>query len=460
MGQRFHAGFAEVTSLVAIIVTIYASFFVYSGDETSYGRETKNGPCISVFQINLDKRTEIDASNRALSLIQDTYRRDYYNSSISHHHFVRTAPAEIQETLSEFVWSNSALKQVRSKFGATDAQDETSTISRNNGGGVRVIQDVFDEIYLMRPEFDLLDQKKVHYDGNLKLPGICTIRALTYLSGKDAMLFALTSQQNFTTRNQTSIVLDFDRELHYVSLNPSLARMNTAEEVVVGGQRVSEPRVMIKSAMHVILPGTHPLVAYFRIIVHRTMLFGARSFRRAFESQSQLKSNTSSKSNVSMMAVDNLMRSMNKIHMALPLLVIGLPIGAIFLAPVFFPLQFSPYIILIIARYILKTNPNSQLGTFWVRLLLTGAVLSVLANRSRLFASIRWKILPNIRVTKRMSQKLNASTVASFSLDVFRLVLFHIAWFGVCYYFEANIDMMNEILLAPRQQVIRLVDIL
>jgi hypothetical protein len=446
-----------------IITATAASFFAYfnNGDgsigTTSMNRrEIINTPCISAFQLDLDYPIETDASNRALSLIQKTYRKEYYNSSISHHHFVRTAPGAIQDTLSEFVWSDSALKQARKKFGAKVAHDATgAATSRNNGGDarVRVIQDVFDEIYIMRPEFDLLDEKKIHYDGNLKLPGICTIRALTYLSGKDATLVALTSRQNYTTRNHSSIVLDFDRELHYVSLNPNnLAPLvDRAQEAAVGGrQRRNEPRVMIKSAIHVVLPGTHPLVAYLHIMLHRTMVFAARSFRRTFESQSQ--SDTPSKSKVSMMAVDNLMRSMNKIHMILPLLLIGLPLGAIFLAPVFYPLQFLPYVALIIARCLFHNIQFAQLSRNWVRIFMACVVL---VYGSRSFGTTRCNTTTNIRV---MNTKFQSSKVST-RVHIFRLIIFHIAWVGVYYYIEANAEMANEILLAPWQQVINLDDI-
>ena len=431
-----------------IITAVAATFFDYSnGGDAGIGtpsmnrREIVNAPCISAFQLDLEYLIETDASNRALFLIQNTYRQDYYNSSISHHHFVRTAPGAIQDTLSEFVWSNSALKQARTKFDATGAT------SRNiNGGdaGVRVIHDVFDEIYIMRQEFDLLDEKKIHYDGILKLPGICTIRELTYLSGKDATFVALTSQQNYTTRNHSSIIFDFDRELHYVSLVNNPNNNNLAPQVDRTQERRNEPRVMIKSAIHVVLPGTHPLVVYLHIILHRTTVFAARSFRRTFESKSKAQSDTPSKSNVSLMAIDNLMRSMNKIHMILPLLLIGIPLGAIFLAPVFYPLQFFPYVAHVITRCLLTR--------IWARFLMAWVLL---VHGFRLFGRTRWNKTTNIRV---MYKKFQISNVVT-RLQIFCLIALHIGWVGVCYYIEANADMANNILLAPWQQVINLDDI-
>ena len=407
-----------------------------------------NTPCISAFQVFLDDPTEIDASNRALSLIQETYQQNYYNSSISHHHFVRTAPDEIQDTLSEFVWSNSTLKQVRTKFEMRPANRTTL----DAGGGITVIKDVFDEIFLMRPEFDLLDDKKVHYDGNLKIPGICTIRALTYLSGKDATLLALTSQQNYTTRNQTSIVLDFDRELHYVSLNnPNQAPIHPE------GTQTPEPRVMIKSALHVVLPGTHPLIAYLRIILHRIMVFAARTFRRAFESKSQSQSPSSSQSNLWMMAIDNLMRSMNKIHMILPLLLIGIPMGAIFLAPIFYPLQLFPYIAFIIARCFFFTDPIAQFSTFWLPVCMASALSGTLVYGSKSFGASMTKTMP---IKKSAGPSFPSFPPNPFGVSEFCLIVSHIAWVGVCLYVEANASMVNQILLAPWQQVLNLDDII
>jgi hypothetical protein len=267
---------------------------------------------------------------------------------------------------------------------------------------------------------------------------------------------ALTSRQNYTTFNHTSIILDFDRELHYVSLNRNLAGIVRVPELAAGEkQQPPEPRVMIKSALHIVLPGTHPLVAHLRIMLHRIMVFGARSFRRAFESQSQ--SNTPSKSNVSMMVVDNLMRSMNKIHMILPLLCIGLPLGAILLAPVFYPLNFVPYVALIVARCLLRMTHDSQLSSSWTIIWMASATLAVLMYASR--SSWTTKMIK----VKKTSQNSNAPNkqAYSFLISCFRveslfLILLHISWWGVSYYVDANADMAIKILLAPWQQVINL----
>jgi len=435
------------TLVVGITIATAAFFFdvpgTFSTSETvSVDRgENANSPCISALQVDLDDAIEIDASNQALALIQSIYREDYYHSSISHHHFVRTAPWELQTTLSKFVWSDSVLKEARIKLGmAVNNDKNTAKLRNDNDREVLLIPDVFDEIYIMRPEFDLLDQKKTHYDGNLKIPGICTIRALTYLSGQDATLVALTSGHNYNTSNHTTIVLDFDRELHYVSLRKNNAR--------------SEPRVMIKSAMHVILPGTHHLITYFGIALHRTMVFVSRSFRRTFESRSS--SDAPSKSKLLIMAIDNMMRSLNKIHMALPLLLIGFPVIMICIAPILYPSQYFPYVAFTVVRFLDHTNNTVQANYNWILIFTLFASWGTLAYRSKSGKTTGCKTMDDKQVdTKRRNPNGSTNRALSFlpqnriGGNRFRFVLLHIAWVGLCYYIEANAEMANKILLAP-----------
>eukprot|EP00532_Pseudo-nitzschia_australis_P007095 CAMPEP_0168179394 /NCGR_PEP_ID=MMETSP0139_2-20121125/9821_1 /TAXON_ID=44445 /ORGANISM="Pseudo-nitzschia australis, Strain 10249 10 AB" /LENGTH=432 /DNA_ID=CAMNT_0008099223 /DNA_START=118 /DNA_END=1416 /DNA_ORIENTATION=- len=425
---------------------------------------SNHGVFALVVAIVVDDPVEIEASKLALSLIQSAYHQDYYNSSISHHYFVRMAPSDVQEQLSVFVWSDSVLKQIRTEFRGIDG-DGNPIHSKHRDRGFRVIPDVFDQVYFMRPEPDLLDEKKIHYDGNLKLSGICTIRALTYLSGKDATLFALTSGQNYTTHNHTSIVLDFDRELHYVTLNPhtSKASLNHHQSLERTDTQ-PKPRVMIKSALHVIPPGNHPLLTHFHIGLHRIMVFGARSFRRAFESQSD--PNLPSKFNFFMVALDNTMRSLNKIHIILPLLVIGLPLGVICVSPIVsYPLQFFPYVFHIVIRCLYHTNQMVQNGVCWI--LTAIAVVGIFAYRSRLFGTSKCKKMNNTRHgTTSTTAGTNKNKWHSFlalalvRVDGLRFLLLHVAWLGVCFYFEANAEMVNIILLAPWEQSIYLDDIL
>ncbi|VEU42312.1 unnamed protein product [Pseudo-nitzschia multistriata] len=396
----------------------------------------------------MDNHLEIDASNLALSLIKSAYHQDYYNSSISHHYFVRTAPSNIQEELSKFVWSGSVLKQIRARLRGTDGDCDADFANSD----FRVIPDVFDEVYFMRPELDLLDEKKIHFDGNLKVPGICTIRALTYLSGNDATLFALTSDENYTTYSHSSIILDFNRELHYVALNStSKTSMNQSLGATYMEQ---EPRVMVKSAMHVIPPGNHFLLTHFQIGLHRIMVFGARSFRRAFESKSDQK--MSSKLNLCMMAIDNTMRFLNKIHMMLPLIVIGLPLGVILYALILYPLQFVPYIFHIVMRWRYHTDQVIKKGVWWI---VTGLI--VLNNLASVTRNLQRHITASSTISTMNKNKITSSpALILVGVNEIRFLLLHIGWIGVCYYFEANAEMGNRILLAPWQQTIRLDDTL
>ena len=73
-------------------------------------------PFISAFQVMMNTNTNtsnignnneviIDSMDRALSMIQKQYPEEYYHSTISHHHFVQTAPPSIREVISKFVWT-------------------------------------------------------------------------------------------------------------------------------------------------------------------------------------------------------------------------------------------------------------------------------------------------------------------------------------------------------------------
>jgi hypothetical protein len=266
----------------------------------------------------------------------------------------------------------------------------------------------------MRPEFDLVDQHKVHYDGILKLPGICTLRSLTYLPGTPATLVALTSHHNYTTLPGTSIVVDFNRELHYAHLTTT--------------KSFQEPRVMIKAAIHLVDAETHPMITFLHIVAHRIIFFAIKSVRNAFESSTS--GNPSTKLGV--MALDNVMRSLNKIHMALPLLVIGLPLGAVLIAPFWFPLQFLPYLIHIVV--VCFWNIESDRAMYM-------RFLAILIAFGRMFSGA--KTHPN--TTNKVLQIPTASIQA---ISIMLLAL-HVAWIGLCWFMERNAHMAHHILLAP-----------
>ena len=244
---------------------------------------------------------EREAQRRALDLIHETYGA-YVNSTISHHIFVRLAPAALQHELSKFVWNDTTLRAVRSQFPA----------------GAFVVPDVYHEIYVMRPEIDFLDADKKHFDGP-KVPGLTTLRSLIYLEGPRARFVAETSSRNYTTDEGSTIVLDFYRELHHVRVN------DTA------------PRVLVKAAIHVF--DTETPMNYLKIAAHRLIFFGIKAVRGAFESsESPL-----------LMLFDNAMRSMNKSVGPWPLVALLIPLVLILIAQLRFPLQTLPYVAYVLA---------------------------------------------------------------------------------------------------------------
>ncbi len=239
---------------------------------------------------------EREAQRRALDLIRETYGAYVNNSTISHHFFVRLAPAALQHELSKFVWNDNALRAVRAQFPA----------------GAFVVPDVYHEIYVMRPEIDFLDADKKHFDGP-KVPGLTTLRSLIYLDGPRARFVAETSARNYTTDEGSTIILDFYRELHHVRVN------GTA------------PRVIIKAAIHVFDAKTP--MNYLKIAVHRLIFFGIKAVRGAFESSESTL----------LMLFDNAMRSMNKRVGPWPLVALLVPLVLNLIAQLRFPLQTSPY---------------------------------------------------------------------------------------------------------------------
>ena len=110
--------------------------------------------------INNDDEVMIDSMDRALPMIQKQYPEEYYHSTISHHHFVQTAPPSIREFISKFVWTNSIKKQLHKELetSATVTDSSSSNNSNNSAATMSMIMipDVFDKIYIMREEFDII----------------------------------------------------------------------------------------------------------------------------------------------------------------------------------------------------------------------------------------------------------------------------------------------------------------
>jgi hypothetical protein len=333
---------------------------------------------------------EIEAQQRALDLIRSAYNSAYSNSTISHHFFVRMAPLALQEAISQFVWNSNVLCAIRSRFPPH----------------AWVVQDVYHEIYLMQPEMDFVDENKAHYDGILKLPGISTLRSLTYMEGPPATLVAATSMLNYTTDVGSAILLDFNRELHYAVMITKKPTTNLT---------TTPPRVIIKAAIHVFGPRTHFAVVAFHILAHRLVFFGIKSLRNAFES---------SESKI-LMVVDNVIRSLNKIHMMVPLLTLGIPLAFVLTAPFRSPFQLLPYAIHIV------------LVCLWR------------------FSSTQIHLLRSVAICIAMGRAMALPT-GTFLLTPLPVLLLHIAWLGICRYMELNAEMARCILLAPMPEPIQL----
>ena len=244
---------------------------------------------------------------RVLDMIRETYPREYYNSTISHHFFLRMVPIELQKSIQNLIWKDEILRFVRSKLPKH----------------TRIVPDVYHEIYFMRPEIDFIDSNKAHYDGILKMlppTRLLTLRSLTYLQGNPATFVAMTSMVNYTTDVGSSIIIDFNRELHYAVINKN----NTT----------TTPRIIIKAAVHVFGPETNSAVVILQIIAHRIIFFAIKSLRIAYESTEG--------SSTPLMILDNIMRTLNKIHMLLPILSISIPLVSILmLGPIRYPMQFT-----------------------------------------------------------------------------------------------------------------------
>jgi len=356
------------------------------------------------------------AQEEALTLIRESYPSAYSNSTISHHFFVRMAPTALQTAISRFVWTTPFLRTVLSC-----CPDRKVCFGKNR---VKVVRDVFDEIYLMRPEIDFVDEYKSHYDGILKLPGVLTLRSLTYLQGGYATFVAVTSGRNYTTGSGSAVVLDFNRELHYAIIHSNSETDNDighshSETAICPSscrQELAQPRVMIKAAVHIFDCQFGPVGAYFHIAAHRLIFFAIKSVRNAFEMSES----------TSLMILDNILRSLNKVHMILPIVAVTVPLSFVLAAPFRRPGQFVPYVVCVIlaVRYDRTWRPRQT------HLFLAGAagvalsptVLSIILKRSRVSLSF-WTITTTF--------------------------LLHIAWLGVVGYLNTNADMIRHILLAP-----------
>jgi hypothetical protein len=240
----------------------------------------------------MDLRDHAVAMAEARAIITNHYSHQIQISSISHHVFLRLASPEsrLHETVSRFLWPKTTILK------------ELVKIYSNH----IFIPDVFDELYIMREEFDHIDPEKRHYDGILKLPFIHTARSLTYLSGETAELVAVSSRGRFQTEAGSAIVLDFNRELHYAICSSSSQQQ----------QRKPPPRIMIKASLHVIPQGTPRFLQRIIIYSHRLVFFVIKTVRNGFERGDSME-------RIILMGLDNVFRTLNKCHMVVPLVVVA-----------------------------------------------------------------------------------------------------------------------------------------
>ena len=94
----------------------------------------------------------IDSMDRALSMIQKQYPEEYYHSTISHHHFVQTAPHRFGRLFPSLYGPFSIKKQLQKELETSATVIDSSSSSRSNNSAatmsMMMIPDVFDEIYI------------------------------------------------------------------------------------------------------------------------------------------------------------------------------------------------------------------------------------------------------------------------------------------------------------------------
>jgi hypothetical protein len=344
--------------------------------------------CLPTFQVNLKKDHAI-AMAVAQVIIANHYSNEIQTSSISHHVLLRLAAPQtrLHETVSQFMWPKTTILK------------ELVKIYSNH----MFIPDVFDELYIMREEFDYIDPEKRHYDGILKLPFIDTARSLTYLSGETAELVAVSSSCRFQTKAGSAIVLDFNRELHYVILRSSSSQQ----------EKPPPPRIMIKSSLHVIPHNTPRFLQLFIIYSHRLLFFVIKTVRNGFERSGN------GIERIVLMVLDNLFRTMNnKCHMVLPLAFVAIGLYMLLLAPLLrHPKAFVPYIICI-------------------------ACLC----KQKMSALLSWVVFAGASVCSWCN---NAHGDGSAMSALVLCLLQHLGWLVVVKWAEINGDMAREVLFAP-----------
>ena len=180
------------------------------------------------------------------------------------------------------------------------------------------------------------------------------------------------------------------------------------------------PRVIIKAAVHVFeANNTSTMTMILHIILHRIVFFAIKSLRNVYEKSSTTVEGSSSSTSSSrglLMLLDNTMRTLNKVHTLLPLLVVVVPLLSILvLGPIQCPLQMLPYI-----TYVL-------LICVW-----------------RLSSPFQIKFLRSIAICIAITRTIFVQDLLSP-----KTIILHLLWLGMCCYMEINAEMIRNILFAP-----------
>ena len=158
-----------------------------------------------------------------------------------------------------------------------------------------------------------------------------------------------------------------------------------------------------------------------------------------------------------MMMVDNIIRELNKIHMILPLVVIAIPLVVVYMMPLYYyPIQVIPYCIYIVVqvRYQWDNNDNQKTNSLYydliMKVMITVWMIVLIVVQSYYYYRSQEEEMNRTNVVR------TSTTSLFLDREIFRFLIIHIAWVGLCYFMNINAEMANEILLAPWQELILL----
>lgn len=160
----------------------------------------------------------------------------------SFHEFVSDLPSDVVDRIDALRNAPSLISDICAQFEVCDV----TPLSQ------------IDELYISHYNMDKAGDQGLfdkHYDGTLRgvMPGMTVVRALIYLSSNDDyVVHFLDSEKEANMKTYDYAILDFNRELHYVSGTYS---------------PTAPPRIMLK-CNYLVCPGCSP--AYKRLITRLT----------------------------------------------------------------------------------------------------------------------------------------------------------------------------------------------